>query len=213
MTWPIKEDEGFPVLLARAGRGALCDIEQGGLLELRLRLRQAGDTAPLSDALVDLFPDPDAIESAFAALIYARRSLGLCVDDWVVDVGSTTRQSPAMANGISGDSFTLALLFQLVAYCHGTGWPEGVFVTGAVRRARGFRCVAVGQAIAKCRWLERHGYRRLLLPRRNYAQIERAGINCDRCVALPTNLGECIEVWKQCLTSTHRLTLPETSPA
>jgi len=195
-----REDGAFPVLLARGGRRALRRLEEGGWLELRLRPRQEGENYPLADAIVDLFTDPDAVEGAFAAFIYTRRMLGPCVETWVVDVGSAPCGWPAAARVVTGDSFSLALLFQLVARCHNAVWPQGVFVTGAVRRVRGFRCVAVGQAVAKCRWLELHGYRRLLLPRRNYGQLGRAGLERDRCVALPPNLEECIELWKRCLT-------------
>jgi len=195
-----REDGAFPVLLVRGGHGMLQRLEEGGWLELRLRRRQEGENYPLADAMVDLFADPDAVEGAFAAFLYARRVLGPCVDTWVIDVGSAPCGWPAAAHGVMGDSFSLALLFQLVARCQDANWPDGVFVTGAVRHARGFRCVAVGQAVAKGRWLALHGYRRLLLPRRNYGQLGRAGLDCDRCVALPPNLEECIALWKRCLT-------------
>lgn len=76
-----------------------------------------------------------------------------------------------------------------MARCQDANWPYGVFVTGAVRHARGFRCVAVGQAVAKGRWLALHGYRWLLLPRRNYHQLGQAVLDCDHCVALPPQPG------------------------
>jgi len=131
--------------------------EQGGWLELHLRPRRQGESHPLADAMVDLFTDPDAVEGAFAAFLYARRMLGPRVEAWVVDIGSAPCDWPAAARGVTGDSFSLALLFQLVARCQDAIWPDGVFVTGAVRaasvawrwdrrwpRVAGWRCTATG---------------------------------------------------------------------
>lgn len=194
-----QEDGAFPILLAHSGCRTLRSLDEGGCLELCLRPRRAGERHPLTGDMVDLFPDPDAVEGIFAAFLYARRVLGPCVDGWVVDVGSAPCGWSGAAHGVMGDSFSLALLFQIVARCQGAVWPKGVYVTGAVQHARGFRCVAIGRAVAKCRWLELYGYQRLLLPQRNYKQLSRAGIRRDRCVALPQNLRECVEEWKRCL--------------
>ena len=189
----------FPVLLARDGRRSIRHLGDGCFIKLRLRQRQKGEKYPLADAMLDLFTDPDAVESVYATFNYARRMFGPCVDEWTVDVSSDLNSFPLAINGVRGDSFSLALLFQIVARCNDAEWPDGVFVTGAVRRGRGFRCVSVGQAVAKYRWLELYGYGQFLLPQRNYWQLGRAGFERDRCIALPPNLEECIELWTRCL--------------
>ena len=163
-------DWAFPVLLARGGRDAATP-DQGGWLELRLRL---GDRAR------DPWPMPWWI-----CLPTGRGGRSICrfrlrpantrprVETWVVDVGSAPCNWPAAAHGVTGDSFSLALLFQLVAECQDANWPDGVFVTGAVHRARGFRCVAVGQAVeGSLAGVARYGG---CCCRRNYHQLGRAG--------------------------------------
>lgn len=197
------QDGTFPVLLARGGRRSVRFLSDGGFLELKLRHRKEGECHPLSDAMMDMFSDPDAIDGVYAAFVYARKIFGPWVDSWIVDLAPDTSVLPIAVRGVRGDSFSLALLFQIVARHENTEWPDGVFVTGAVRHVRGCRCVSIGQAVTKCRWLKLYGYRQLLLPKRNFAQLGRAGLERERCVALPQNLAECIELWKRCLMQSH----------
>jgi hypothetical protein len=101
-----------------------------------------------------------------------------------------------------GDSLSLPVLLGLHLVRTGTHWPAGVYASGAIRDARGYRCAAVAGARSKLRLLEGLGYRRLFLPQKNYRELMLAGFDLQRTIALPTSVPTCLQIWDAFLRGT-----------
>ena len=99
------------------------------------------------------------------------------------------------AGYLAGDSWTLPLFLALDCLEHGRLWPAAILASGAVRRARGLRCAAIGGARFKLRRARAAGCR-LLLPISNFRSLQRAGWDLSDCLPLPPNLETCLSLWR-----------------
>jgi len=149
----------------------------------------------MSERLVRLCMDPDSVISVFASLRFVAETTGR-VPPGVLDFDAASEKfCRHFGANLLGDSLSLPLLLGLHLAHVGTPWPADVYATGAIRRARGYRCSSVAGARAKLRLLEAIGYRRLFLPRKNHRELRLAGFDLQRATALPTKVSTCLEIW------------------
>jgi hypothetical protein len=166
----------------------------GVCLGLRFRKRRRRE-GPVSDRLVCLWRDEDAVVSVFASLRFEAESTG-AVTSQVLDLDDSSADF-CLKSGLNlcGDSLSLPILLALHLTRTGSPWPAGVYASGAIRASRGYRCAAVAGARSKLRLLEWLGYRRLFLPQKNCRELRLAGFDLQRTASLPTSVPTCLQIW------------------
>jgi hypothetical protein len=151
--------------------------------------------SPISDRLLGLCRDPDFVESLFAAFRFEAENSGKLPTE-VLDLDdSSDKFCRRHGTSLLGDSLSLPVLLGLRLTRSNIPWPQGIYATGAIRHFRGFRCASVAGARTKIRLLEKIGYERFFVPRKNYRELRLAGFNLQRLTALPTKLSTCLALW------------------
>lgn len=171
-----------------------------------LRLRPA-KAFLLSDALMLRLENPDLVTPVFTA--FAQKASHSCFAyqiDWSEQEQKKLSQafSAATTCSITGDSWTLPLLFALDCIYMDSPWPENAMASGAIRLGRGARCVSIGSGLHKMRYCQAQGIR-CFLPQANINTLRRRGIDTTGCISLPSNLEECLTIWRSYCEKTTRL--------
>lgn len=162
-----------------------------------LRLRPA-KAFLLSDVLMLRLENPDLATSVFTA--FAQKVSSSCFA-YQVDWSEQEQERLSLAFStaapcvITGDSWTLPLLFALDCTYTGSLWPKEALASGAIRSGRGMRCVSIGGGLHKARYCQTRGIR-CFLPQANINTLRRRGIDTTGCISLPYNLKECLTIWR-----------------